>query len=267
MQTLTVTHNGPHFERVRAEWQGDFEGYDFAGFEIAGKGSADAVLAEFRGASPATAEFASLKHFDLHAQIDIEPGIAAGVARRFTASWIGRLRFRTGCHCMRLSSALGRAPWPPAAPASSIHRSLLPVQQITRLQRQLAGDLHHSHGTIDGIDVHVYYCPRDRGYPINQFLVGIDHNNSGMPHAPVVGGSDQFLHSALRHLIDFFQEYFGFRRRWGAHDESDGLAVRPMIGLSLADLQQIRESHRGDRIRLVGDEGEISRRSQRYAGQ
>ena len=79
VQPLAVTHNGSHLERVRAERQGNFEGHDFAGFEISGEGSADAVLAEFGGASPAIAEFAILKHADLHADVDGEARVAASV--------------------------------------------------------------------------------------------------------------------------------------------------------------------------------------------
>src|SRR5271155_2645891 len=141
------------------------------------------------------------------------------------------------------------------------------MQQISRLQWQFAGNLHHRDAAVDRIYVHYSHRSGDGRHSVDKFFVGVDHDNCRMPHATVIGGGNQFAHTALGHLINFFQKYFGFRGRGVAHDESNGLAVGPAIGLPLANLDHIGERQRADGVRLVGNEGEISRRSQRNAGQ
>ena len=78
------------FKRIGTEGQRNFEGNDFAAFEFAGEGGADAVLAEFGGASPAGAEFAVLKHADLHAGVE-------GKARKTASMGSGRRGRLGGC--------------------------------------------------------------------------------------------------------------------------------------------------------------------------
>jgi hypothetical protein len=78
-QALAVADDGTNFQSEAVDRQRNLQGDDFAGFEVAGECSADAVLAEFGGASPATAEFAILEHADLHAGIDGEAREAARV--------------------------------------------------------------------------------------------------------------------------------------------------------------------------------------------
>jgi hypothetical protein len=77
-QALAVADDGSDFDGIGSEWEGNFEGDDFAGFEAAGEGGADAVLTHFGGASPAGAELAGLKHFDLQADVDNETRETAG---------------------------------------------------------------------------------------------------------------------------------------------------------------------------------------------
>jgi hypothetical protein len=67
--------------RTLTEGQRNVERNDLAGFELAGEGGADAILAEFGGASPAVAEFAVLKHADLETDVDGKAREAANVAR------------------------------------------------------------------------------------------------------------------------------------------------------------------------------------------
>jgi hypothetical protein len=77
-QALAVTDDGADFDGIGRKGQRDFDGNDLAGFEVAGEGGADAVLAHFGGASPAGAELSGLKHLDLQADVDDEAGKAAG---------------------------------------------------------------------------------------------------------------------------------------------------------------------------------------------
>ena len=89
-QSLPIPDDGSDFNGIGRQRQRDFERNDLAGFEAAGERGADAVLPHFGGASPAGAEFAGLKHFDLQADVDDEAGKPAG-KRMFP--W-GRLRGR-----------------------------------------------------------------------------------------------------------------------------------------------------------------------------
>jgi len=84
-EALAVANDGADFDGIGRKGQGNFQSDDLAGFEAAGKGGADAVLAHFGGASPASAELSGLKHFDLQAYVDDEAGKAASegdLARR-----------------------------------------------------------------------------------------------------------------------------------------------------------------------------------------
>ena len=94
-QTLAVTHNGSHSQGVGTEGQRNIEGDDFAGFQVASESGADAVLPKFSGASPTTAEFAGLKHADLHAGIDGKTRETSNISRR---RLVGREFFARGCH-------------------------------------------------------------------------------------------------------------------------------------------------------------------------
>src|SRR5579859_1140835 len=76
-EALAVTHDGPHFDGIRSEGQRDLQSYNLAGLKAAGECGADAILAHFGGASPTVAEFSSLKHFDLQADVNDEPRDAA----------------------------------------------------------------------------------------------------------------------------------------------------------------------------------------------
>ncbi|SPE28494.1 hypothetical protein SBA2_40056 [Acidobacteriia bacterium SbA2] len=88
-QALAVADNGADLDGIGREGQRNFESDDLAGFETAGEGGTDAVLTHFGGTSPAGAEFSSLKHLDLQADIDDEAGKAAGEGN-FAGRCVGR---------------------------------------------------------------------------------------------------------------------------------------------------------------------------------
>jgi hypothetical protein len=81
-QTLAVTHDSANSQRIGTEGQRDIKRNNFATFELAGERRADAILSEFGGASPASAEFAALKHADLETGVDGKAGITANVGGR-----------------------------------------------------------------------------------------------------------------------------------------------------------------------------------------
>src|SRR5260370_30668017 len=98
-QALAIAHDAAHFQGVGTEGQRNFEGDDFSGFEAAGESRADAILTEFGGASPASAEFAVLKHADLHAGVDGKARVAALVGagrsgRLFRREFLARSRHK-----------------------------------------------------------------------------------------------------------------------------------------------------------------------------
>ncbi len=99
------------FQGIGTERQGNFKGDDFSAFEIAGKCGADAILAEFGGASPTIAEFAALKHAHLEANIDGKAWIAA-LACRFRGRSGGVEFFAGVCHIRRWSLVVRSWPWP-----------------------------------------------------------------------------------------------------------------------------------------------------------
>jgi len=97
-EALAVTNDGADFQGIGTERQGNFEGNDFSGFEFAGKGGADAILAKFGGASPAVAEFAILKHADLHAGVEGKARVTAGVRAGGRGRFSGSEFLAGGCH-------------------------------------------------------------------------------------------------------------------------------------------------------------------------
>jgi hypothetical protein len=97
-QALAITDDGAHFQGIGTEGQRNFERNDFSGFEVAGEGGADAILTEFGGASPASAEFAVLKHADLEAGIDGEARKTASVSPGGRRRFCGREFFAGSCH-------------------------------------------------------------------------------------------------------------------------------------------------------------------------
>jgi hypothetical protein len=78
-EALAVADNRTNLDGLGCKGERDIESHDFAGFETAGEGGADAVLTHLGGASPTAAEFSGLKHFDLQADIDGEAWKAASV--------------------------------------------------------------------------------------------------------------------------------------------------------------------------------------------
>jgi hypothetical protein len=68
-EAVAVTHDRPYFQGIWTEGKRNLEGDDLSGFEFAGEGSSNAVLADFGGVSPAILKFSVLEHADMQAGI------------------------------------------------------------------------------------------------------------------------------------------------------------------------------------------------------
>jgi hypothetical protein len=93
-EALAVADYGANLHGVRAEWKGNVEGDDFTRRQFPREGGADAILAEFRGTSPAIAEISVLEHADLQAEVDDKARVAATATCWFV--WLGLSTWR--CH-------------------------------------------------------------------------------------------------------------------------------------------------------------------------
>ena len=94
-EALAIADDGAHFDGIGREGQRNFEGDDLAGFEAAGEGGADAVLTHFGGTPPTVAEFPSLEHFDLQADVDDKTGKAAREVNFAGGALLAHLEFRS----------------------------------------------------------------------------------------------------------------------------------------------------------------------------
>ena len=81
-QAVAITDDSANFQWVGTKRQRNLERNDFAGLKLAGESGADAVLAQFGGASPTILEFSGLKHADLHAGVNGKARVAATVGSR-----------------------------------------------------------------------------------------------------------------------------------------------------------------------------------------
>lgn len=97
-KAVAITHDRPHFQRIRTERKRNLEGDDFAGFEFAGKCSSNAILADFGGVSPAILEFSVLEHADMQAGVEGKAWKAADVGRCRLGRLGGREFFARCCH-------------------------------------------------------------------------------------------------------------------------------------------------------------------------
>ena len=139
------------------------------------------------------------------------------------------------------------------------------MQQVAGLEGELACDFDDCDAAIDGINIdHADSAGEGRDL-VDEFFIGGDDQDRGVVGASVIGGNDEAVDLALGHGINLFQNQLHFGRGWGAHDEGDGLAIRPMIVLGFADFDQIGDGHGGDGVGFIGDEREIARRGQRGA--
>jgi hypothetical protein len=144
-------------------------------------------------------------------------------------------------------------------------KSLVSVQQVSRLERQLAGEFYHGYAAVDGVDVDHTDRTRNGCDLVDQIFVGIGDENGGVV-APVIGRCDQLFDLVFGQIVDLLQKHFHFRRRGSAHDESDRLAVGPVFGLGFADFYEVGQGDCGQRVSLVRDQGKIARGRTRKAG-
>src|SRR4029077_7421541 len=141
-----------------------------AGFEAAGESGADAVLAHFSGASPASAEFSGLKHFNLQAHVDGEAGKAASEGDLAGGGVGGNARAASGVsggsssgfgffffthtpslpiQLYRSNSSLVRS----MRRSSAAVRCLVAVEQIAGFERQFSRDLDDRDAAVNGVYV------------------------------------------------------------------------------------------------------------------
>ena len=165
-EALAVAHDGADFDGIGGEGQGNLESDDLARLEAPRERGADSVLAHFGGSSPASAEFSGLEHLDLQAHVDgvarktaakCDPG-GRGIARQTSAGSCvygsgGGLSFFASTH-------VDAAQDPPRC------IGLIAMQQVSRLERQLAGELNDGHGAVDSVHVHDANSARDRSHLI-----------------------------------------------------------------------------------------------------
>src|SRR5579871_324278 len=152
-----------------------------------------------------------------------------------------------------------------AAAKPRLHSSLIPVQQIPRLERQLAGELHDRHAAVNGVDIDHADRPRNGSDFVHQFFVGINNDDGRMIGASVIRSGNQLDHLRLGKLEYLFEHDLHLGCRGRTHDQSYGLSVRPAVCLRLADLYQVRQSNRGETIGLVRHDGQVSRGGYRYS--
>jgi hypothetical protein len=136
------------------------------------------------------------------------------------------------------------------------------MQQVTRFQGKFACDLDHRHTAVDGVNIHHANGSREGCHLVHKLFVGSRDHDGGMVEASAIGADDKTADLALRHAINLFQDRLHCGHGRGAHNEGDGLAIRPAIGLRFANLDQLSERDGTDRIGFVGNQGKIPRRRQ-----
>ena len=139
------------------------------------------------------------------------------------------------------------------------------MQQVAGFEREFACDLDDGDTAVDGIHVDDADGAGSGGHPIYEFFVGSSDEDGGMGGASVIGGDDETADLTLGHAIDLFENHLHFWDRGSTHHESDGLAVRPTIGLGFADLDQFGDGKSAYCIGFVGHQGDVSRGGQRGA--
>lgn len=132
------------------------------------------------------------------------------------------------------------------------------MKQVSGFERQLAGDFYDGDAAVDGVDIDHSDGSGNGCDFVDQVFVGVGNDDGGMAEASVIGGGDEFFDLLLGQFINFFEDDFHFGRRGGAHNKGDRFAIGPVIGLSFTDFDQIGQGDAGDRIGLVGNDGEVA---------
>jgi hypothetical protein len=88
-----------------------------------------------------------------------------------------------------------------------------------------------------------------------------------MAGVPVIGSYDEAAYFLLGHTVNLFEYQLHFGRAWRTHDKSDGLAVRPALGLRFANFDQLARGDGFHGIGFVGNQRKVARCRERCGKQ